>query len=195
MSDTGSLRNAMRERRRSLEPETLRTAGKQAARLLSAQTEFNDASHIACYWPVNGEMDCQPIMQHVWRSGKTCYLPVLDTDSGNSLWFAPYHENTPMLENRFGIPEPEHAIEHRTPAAQLDLVLLPVVAFDARGNRLGMGAGYYDRTLAFRKQADAPARPFLIGLAHDFQRVAALENNDWDVPLDGIVTELHFQRV
>jgi 5-formyltetrahydrofolate cyclo-ligase len=168
MSDPVSLRNAMRDRRRLLGPEALRAAGEQAARLLSAEAEFSDADHIACYWPVNGEMDCQPVMQHAWHSGKTCYLPVLDTDSGNSLWFAPYHEGTPMLENRFGIPEPIHAIEHRTPAVQLDLILLPLVAFDVHGNRLGMGAGYYDRTLAFRKLAGAPARPCLIGLAHDF---------------------------
>jgi len=194
MSDLQSLRNAMREQRQLLQPDALRVAGEQAASLLSAETEYRSANHVACYWPVNGEMDCHPIMQHAWRANKTCYLPVLDTASGNSLWFAPYREGSTMVENRFGIPEPEHAIEHRTDATQLDLILLPVVAFDRDGNRLGMGAGFYDRTLAFRKLPDAPATPILIGLAHDFQRVETLQGNDWDVPLDGILTELHFDR-
>lgn len=113
-------------------------------------------------------------------------MPVLRK---NRLLFAPWDDSSDWEENRYGIPEP--LCRHRdllTPR-QLDVVVVPLVAFDDSLNRLGMGGGYYDRTFAFRKRAGALRRPLLIGVAYSFQRVDALQAQSWDVPLDVVITE------
>lgn len=71
----------------------------------------------------------------------------------------------------------------------LDLIILPLVAFDLSGNRLGMGGGFYDRTLSFKHQRCHWKGPKLIGIAHELQRVDLLPVNDWDIPLDAVITE------
>src|SRR5205814_709954 len=97
--------------------------------------------------------------------------------------------------NRLGIAEPKVSARDLVRAEDVDLVLLPVVAFDARGNRLGRGAGFYDRSLAFRRHRRHLQRPHLLGLAHDFQRVAAVPVDAWDVPLDGVITDRAVYRI
>jgi 5-formyltetrahydrofolate cyclo-ligase len=97
--------------------------------------------------------------------------------------------------NRFGIPEPVVATGDLVDASALDVILLPLVAFDLKGNRVGMGGGFYDRTLEFTRQQPYDRRPKLIGLAHEFQYTDALKPSPWDIPLDGIVTDkraIHF---
>jgi 5-formyltetrahydrofolate cyclo-ligase len=103
--------------------------------------------------------------------------------------YLPYQRTTRLVDNHFGIPEPEANTDQRCPPSRLHTVLMPLVAFDSHGNRLGMGGGYYDQTFAFKKRPRVSTKPRLIGVAHEFQRVAELPNNDWDVPLDGILTE------
>ena len=99
-----------------------------------------------------------------------------------------------MTHNRYGILEPQLNCSHVSPVAQLDIILMPLVAFDSKGNRLGMGGGYYDRTLSFTQHQTgfhSPSEkraPKLVGIAHDIQEVDALPIAPWDVPLDAIVT-------
>lgn len=95
--------------------------------------------------------------------------------------------------NRFGILEPA-AIGAPMPAKQFDVVLVPLVAFDRAGNRLGMGAGFYDRAMAFRLNNPKTLRPLLVGLAHHFQEVNSLNAQAWDVPLDVILTDRELIR-
>ncbi len=101
-----------------------------------------------------------------------------------------------MVTNRFGIPEPQarHGAHpaRRLPAWALDLILLPLVGFDDDGQRMGMGGGFYDRTLAFTRRPGP--RPHLIGLAHECQRVESLPVAPWDVPLDAIVSDARVVR-
>ena len=134
----------------------------------------------------NGEMDPHLLLETAWEQQKKCYLPVLDNSGENRLFFAPYTRQTDLIANRYGIPEPAHDTQQRYPADQLDLVLVPLVAIDTTGNRVGMGKGYYDRTFAFMRRQPRPAKPILIGLAHHFQQVAKLDANPWDVTLDGV---------
>jgi 5-formyltetrahydrofolate cyclo-ligase len=94
-----------------------------------------------------------------------------------------------MRANRFGIPEPTSKGRHIRPARHLDVLLVPLVGFDSTGNRIGMGGGYYDRTLAFLNRRRQWRRPRLIGIAHECQRVAAIEPRAWDVPLQAVATE------
>ena len=119
--------------------------------------------------------------------GKACYLPVITP--GKSLWFAPYEDGDPLAPNRFGIPEPARAGIKLVSARVLDLILTPLVAFDDQGHRLGMGSGFYDRTLSFLRHRRVWRKPRLLGVAHELQHLSALQAAPWDVPLDGVATD------
>jgi len=161
---------------------------------LTAQLNaYKNSNHIACYIANDGEIDPVKIIEHAWSHDKKVYLPVL-SPSKNSLYFAPYTENSVCKMNRFGIPEPECKPSQLIKAHQLDLLLLPLVAFDASGNRVGMGGGFYDRTLAYLQDQQLLEIPELVGLAHEIQKVDRLNRQSWDIPLDYIITEKqHYQ--
>ena len=139
---------------------------------------------VAGYWAMGGE-----IALHAWqlRLPKTCTycLPVLHADG--RLRFAPWRPGDALVGNRFGIPEPDVSPSSALEPEAMALVLMPLVAFDARGARLGMGGGWYDRTFAFRKLAPAP--PHLVGVGFDVQRLESLPVEEWDVVPDAICTE------
>ena len=99
----------------------------------------------------------------------------------------PYHAETKLIENRYKILEPKYNKEYEMQASQLDCVFVPLLAFDKIGNRLGMGAGFYDATFAFTQQKQHTIQ--LIGLAYEFQHVDSLVPESWDVPLNAIITE------
>jgi 5-formyltetrahydrofolate cyclo-ligase len=149
------------------------------------------ARRIACYLANDGEIDPGPAMGLLRRGGRRILLPVLH---GETLWFLPYHPETPLARNRFGIPEPAVSARRRCPARNLDVVLVPLVAFDAAGNRLGMGGGFYDRTFAYLRNRAVWKRPLLIGVAYEFQRLDALPSQAWDIPMHGIATEKRLYR-
>lgn len=104
----------------------------------------------------------------------------------DTLRFARWHDGARLHRNRFHIPEPRR--QARLSARALNVVLLPLTGFDASGNRLGMGGGFYDRTLAFKRR-HRKARPLLVGVAHACQQVSTLPAEIWDVPLAMIVTD------
>ncbi len=180
------IRRELRHRRRNL--VSTRRAGHAArlARSIANSRIFQRSLRVAVYLSNDGEMDLQPLIRRAWNLGKHCYLPVLHR---HRLWFLPYRPETPLMENRFGIPEPGLSPRRRWPLQTLDLVLAPLVAFDDRGNRLGMGGGYYDRTFAYLASRTHWRRPVIIGVAYGFQRVAELPSHPWDVPLHGVATE------
>lgn len=154
--------------------------------------EYREATHLALYLAVDGEIDPSPLVAEARAAGKQLYLPVLATDGTDALRFAAWHPDTPMQLNRFKIPEPSSdTADLRTPT-QLDLVFTPLVAFDARGNRLGMGGGFYDRSFAFLKSG--ARKPLLIGLAFEFQLQSELRAESWDIPLAGVATDCAFYR-
>ncbi|MFL6650548.1 MAG: 5-formyltetrahydrofolate cyclo-ligase [Sulfurifustaceae bacterium] len=194
-SKTGSLpikielRRRLRARRSQLTAEEQRFAAERVAANLAATRAFRVSRRIACYYPSDGEIDPRPILARIARMRKQAFLPVLSRLTSNRLWFAPFTSDTELRPNRFGILEPQVEPARLVRAEDLDLLLLPLVAFDPKGNRLGRGAGYYDRSLAFRRYRRHMRKPHLLGLAHDFQRVPALPIDAWDVPLDGIVTD------
>jgi 5-formyltetrahydrofolate cyclo-ligase len=103
------------------------------------------------------------------------------------LRFAPWKPGDALASNRFGIPEPDLSPASLLEADALSLVVMPLVGFDDRGNRLGMGGGWYDRSFAFRHERGAP--PYLVGAAFAIQQVPAFEAEAWDVRLDAVCTE------
>lgn len=143
-------------------------------------------ARVAAFWPNDGEVDLSPLFPRLWQAGLQVYLPVV---AGPRLWFANYTPLTPTAENRFGIPEPRGRNRGRVPTWALDLVLMPLVAFDDRGNRIGMGGGFYDRTFAFMARRQRFTRPLLVGTAFEFQRREHIDAQGWDVPLDAVVTD------
>ncbi|MDT8879057.1 5-formyltetrahydrofolate cyclo-ligase [Halomonas saccharevitans] len=194
--DRRRLRRELRRRRRELSPRERREASERLCRRLRRLPELQRARRVALYLPNDGEIDPTPLIDWLERRGSRVYLPVLKPLCDNQLWFVHYHAGTPMVANRYGIPEPEtrHGAHRarRTPTWALDLILLPLVGFDEQGQRIGMGGGFYDRTLAFTRRPGP--RPRLIGLAHDCQRVSALPAAPWDVPLDAIASDARLIR-
>lgn len=186
--DTRSLRRQMRARRRSLRPVEQRAAAARLARRVSRSPLFLKARTLALYVAADGEIDPAPLCRVAWRRGKRVFLPVLHPLKHDHMVFARFRASDRLLRNRFGIPEPRTLSGTARPW-QLDLVLLPLVAFDDRGNRLGMGGGYYDRTFDLSRQVRWPRRPVLCGLAHRLQRVDYLAGNPWDVPLRRVFTD------
>lgn len=191
MKSRRDLRLEMRTRRRDLPtPERIRSA-RGLASVLSNTLRLRGARRIACYLSNDGEIDTGPAIRLLRRGGGRIWLPALH---GRALWFLPYDDNTRLSRNRFGIPEPDVPAGRRCPARDLDVVLLPLVAFDGNGNRLGMGGGFYDRTFAYLRNRKAWRKPTLIGVAYEFQRLDALPTRPWDIPLDGVATERRLYR-
>ncbi len=189
--DRQLIRAEVRAKRQRL-PETERKAAstKACTRLLNHPL-FQKNQHIAAYLAHDGELNPQAICDAAWQQGKQCYLPVLHPDKENQLLFVAYASDTPLVKNKYGIPEPEYHPDNIIPPWELDLVLTPLVAFDPAGNRLGMGAGYYDRSFAFLFNPSI-VQPLLVGFAYEFQKQAALTVADWDVPICGVFTENNY---
>ncbi|HDL5699278.1 TPA: 5-formyltetrahydrofolate cyclo-ligase [Mannheimia haemolytica] len=175
------LRQSMRLKRQSL------TAGQQtqAAESIIPQAlsliESYQASHIAFYLPFNGEISPIPLMEQLLQQGKKLYLPLLHPFTSGQLLFLNYDCKTSLKFNRLRIQEPVLDVRNIIPLQELEMIFTPLVACDKAGNRLGMGGGFYDRTLA-----QAP-HLISVGLAHECQQVEQLPIESWDMPLDHII--------
>ncbi len=180
-----ALRREIRRQRRSLSGPERRAAARALSDRVARTHWFRNSRTIAVYLPNDGEIDLSRLVERAWAMGKRAYLPRL---FGRRLWFLPFHARSVLAGNRFSIPEPVAPARRRIRPLFLDLVLFPLVAFDERGNRLGMGGGYYDRTFEAMRRHAWPG-PKRIGVAYEFQRVDALPAADWDIPLDGVVTD------
>lgn len=189
MSDLSALRQELRSKRRSLSEEERAKRSQVAAQQLSHHRLFLAAKHIACYLPNDGELDLTYLISQAWGMSKSVYLPVLSLHHRNHLHFVSYRPDDELVTNRFGIPEPVMRPHNMIDIKRLDLVLMPLVGFDASGNRLGMGGGFYDRSFAFLRRRLKWRKPNLIGAAFDCQGVKKLSSHPWDVPLAGVMTE------
>ena len=180
------LRTSMREARRCLDLSQQEAASIRCGHLTLQLEGVRHARSIAFYMAHQGEMSCAPLMAWAHEHGRQVLLPVV---TGNRMRFAPQDYGGRLILNRWGIQEPEWRPRKWVGARYPGVVLVPLVAFDPSGNRLGQGGGYYDRMFAFRRSAVCWRRPLLVGLAHDFQRVEALPVKPTDIPLDAVVTE------
>ncbi len=183
-----TIRQQMRKFRRALSPRQQHQAGLDLKKNLAKQPLFIRSERIAFYLANDGEINPSPLLDLALSLGKKCYLPVLAPGVNKAIWFIRYKHNTPMQRNRYGIAEPKINLSQRLKAPQLDLVLMPLVAFDKEGGRLGMGGGYYDRCFAF-KQRSQQHNPYLLGLAHNGQQSCDLPLESWDIPLACIATD------
>jgi 5-formyltetrahydrofolate cyclo-ligase len=189
---TRDLRRRLRAQRSALgAPARMAAAEAVATHFRENPDLLGHPGYVAGYWAMGGEVPLHALQMRLFPGQAWC-LPILPETSPGPLAFAPWRQGDPLVTNRYGIPEPDVSPSSRLPAEEMHVVLVPLVAFDDAGNRVGMGAGYYDRTFDFRR---ASARhPWLVGVGYGFQRVPALEAQPWDVPLDAVLTEHGLQR-
>ena len=178
------LRRRMRAARLALPAsERMRAAEAIVAPVLSL-AEFRAPGYVAGYWAMAGELPLH-VLQLRLPPGLVWCLPCIQPD--DSLRLAPWRPGDALVSNRFGIPEPDLGPDAQLDAADMALILLPLLAFSRSGQRLGMGGGFYDRSLAFRRAAVAPPR--LVGVGYAAQEAPPWPDEDWDVRLDAVVTE------
>ena len=178
------IRQQIRQRRRALTPEQQTQFALQAADRMMAYPPVLLAQTVAVFLSFDGELDTRPLIDQLWRAGKRVYLPVLHPFSPGNLLFLHYHPSSDLVVNRLNIREPKLDVRDVLPLSQLDVLVTPLVAFDAAGQRLGMGGGFYDRTLQnWRQNRLQP-----VGYAHDCQQVDALPTEQWDIPLPAVIT-------
>jgi 5-formyltetrahydrofolate cyclo-ligase len=184
--DRAAARRRLRTIRRSL-PATERAAAAAGVAANLARLGLPTAgSRVAVYLPMDGELDPAPAVSLVRGRGCQVYAPAVTSFRARRMCFRLLRPEAGLRRNRWGIRQPAGIC---TSGRWLDLVLVPCVAFDSEGVRLGMGAGFYDRHFAFLRQRRAWRRPRLLGLAYDWQRLPSIDARYWDVPLWGIVTD------
>lgn len=190
MSDISTKRNQLRQlirqRRQALSAEQQQSAAIALVRQFSTQPQLTKLQHIALYLSNDGELDTGPLIKSLWQQGKSVYLPILHPHKPGYLVFQQYRSDTPMISNKFGIFEPVLDATQLKALPEIEMIGLPLVAFDKQGNRMGMGGGFYDRTLA--NAVFCQPAPLLVGLAHQCQQVEQVPIESWDVPLNLVVT-------
>jgi len=179
------LRKSLRKHRQALSLRTQKETSKKITRLISNRLFFQRASNLAFYLPFDGEVNPMGLCSLANNLGKKCFLPQITDKTLIFKYFIP--DRTELQKNGFNIFEPVST--ESIPVETLDVVFMPLVAFDKHGNRIGMGKGYYDQT--FSEKSKWRKKPLLIGIAHSFQE-ANLQPHPKDVPMDGVVTELGF---
>lgn len=180
------LRQRLADRRRALSPTERIAAAQGLRRSLEQLPEYLTDVRVAGYWASHGELPLNLVIPPLAARGQQFHLPVIA--GHRQLRFAPWRAGEPVQPNRYGIPEPVTPTVLLEPF-QLDLVLVPLLGFDRRGNRLGHGGGYYDRSFAFLNEQVRPTEPLLVGIAYDFQELQSVDAATWDVALDFVATD------
>ena len=199
------MRAELRRTRAALDADERRESARQVARRLLELDLLAGSGTLGTYLPTDGELDPNLALDELRARGWRIALPIVEAD--RSMRFARWDADARLVPNRYGIDEPEPPLE-AVAFDELDVVLVPCVAVDPGGNRLGFGVGFYDR--AFARPGSEPADPtaadptaaddapdattpprraVLVGVVHDFQVVDRIEPDPWDVPMDLVVTE------
>ncbi len=181
VADKSLLRARLREGRRQLSETQRQSAARALCHHVVDLPCWSQARRIALYMAGDGEIPTGPLAALCRTAEKQLFLPVMGAD--RTLSFAAWARDVPLVRNDFGIEEPSADAE-TVDVAQLDIIFMPLVGWDRQGGRLGMGGGYYDRSL------NGVRGPLLVGLAYSLQETSALPRDEWDVPLDFVVTEL-----
>lgn len=187
-----SLRHYYRHLRRQFSSEQKSLASQAIANIffnhffwIPRGNEKKMKKNMAVYLAHDGEISLMPLIEKLWQTSCSVFLPMIQPDT-QTLRFVEYTAITPMRKNQYGILEPDNTSSCIMPN-EMDMVLIPLVAFDSAGARLGMGKGYYDHSFSFRHAQQG--KPLLIGVAYEDQYCAALPTDAWDVLLDGVITE------
>ena len=178
-----SIRKSMRNLRSKLSPEELMQAESKIFEKIVIHPLFKEKKLIGSYIGTNGEINTLKLNNYLKAKNHIVALPVIDMQEKGIMHFYSYENENMLIKNRYGILEPQPFPENLITPNLFEALLIPLLAFDKKGNRLGMGGGYYDRMLK-----KVSANCCLIGLAHDFQCVNEVPSETWDMPLDEIIT-------
>jgi 5-formyltetrahydrofolate cyclo-ligase len=179
--DKSALRKGLRALRAAVPAAGRRDAARRAARFAARLPPLRRARRVALYLAVRSELGTAPLLAALLRRGVHLYLPRL---APAGMQFVRIHRHSPLRPNGHGIRQPLRG--PRCSARRLDVILLPLVAFDRRGTRLGAGGGHYDRALARRPPY---RRPLRVGYAYALQCCDELPREPWDVRLDAVITD------
>lgn len=178
------LRTLYRAQRNNLSVNKRLPAQKNIAHQLNQHLRIKTATCIAAYWATDGEVDLAE-----WIMGQTQVTVTLPRMEPNKTMRFYRFDSTDTLErNQFGISEPGSTAQLIS-SQEISVMLVPLVSFDATGNRLGRGGGYYDRFLSTLAK-----RPYLVGVGFACQQHPILTEQSWDVRLDAVVTENAFME-
>ncbi len=179
-----ALRGNAKSRRARLSGADRDAAAKQAAAHFDRHISVDESDVIALYWPIRDEIDTRPLMLALMDAGRTVCLPVIAGED-EPLVFRVWEADAPLFESGFGTLAPGDL----APAAEPDIIVVPLLGFDRAGTRLGYGGGYYDRTFAVLR-----TKPLLVGYAFSAQELPEIPRAEHDVPLDFLVTEAGVTR-
>ena len=195
-----ALRREAQGRIRALSTESRALASAAIVEKLLATVFYREARTLHCYISLPLEVDTAPVLLHAWNAGKAVYIPFQIPDLGR-LGVAHWEPGLALVPGPLGVLEPPQECRQDELPGSIDLVVVPGLAFDRRGTRLGRGKGYYDRFLASIRlsKGETPAKlTVLAALAFSCQIFPGLPRDTWDVPVEHVLTDdeafLTFQR-
>ena len=187
-----ALRKSLRGARRALSATEHRRRSALAARAVARLPMFAAGKRVALYLPHDRETDTSALLIAARRRGIKVFVPVVVDRRRRLLRFYPLVGK--LRRGAFGIAVPQRT-QHPLSPRWLDLIVVPLVGVDAEGRRLGLGGGFYDRALSFRRYMGHKMGPHLVGLAFDLQRTRESFAEPWDLCLDSLATESGLQRM
>jgi 5-formyltetrahydrofolate cyclo-ligase len=194
MTDRNAIRREMRSRRRQVTPAQRKSAARAFAVIADREYLLQPGRRIAAYLPFGHEADTSALIARAWNRGCRVYVPVISSVRDFRMDFVRFTPITRLRKNAFGISEPIFTARDCVAPLDLDVIFMPLVAFDARGSRLGSGAGFYDRRLHRLRPPREWRRPKLIGVAYSHQQSTHLRSDRWDVPMQAVITENAYLR-
>lgn len=179
------LRQEIAEKRQLLDPRQRTTASLRIVERIQKLRVFMEAKSVALYMAIAGEVDLAPLFPYCWNTGKSTSIPVFNAET-RRYELASVTADTTFNTGNYGIKEP--AEPSHVPVGSMDLIVVPGVAFDPNGNRLGRGGGYYDRLLNGFEGA-------MVAVAFDFQIFSSIPCDTHDIPVHYVVTETKSLKV
>ena len=187
----GTFRSKIKNLKKNINLQDKKIAEVKIFDFIKTWSLFKNSQNIAIYHSTPEELDTTNIIKEILTLEKNCYLPIINKNN-NYFEFYKYSPNIKLIPNKYKILEPEVILKNKINIEKLDIIFIPMVAFTSSRKRLGMGGGYYDKTLKsllIHKQNSNTSNPILIGLAFEFQKLDFIPFEPWDINLDIIVTE------
>ena len=188
--DLKSLRQQLKTKRKQVDKFQQQYSSTQVLHRLHHFPQLQQAKRVGLYLHAFGEINTQQIIEYCFAQHKQVYLPMICSMNQQLHWVKiskQQYRNKRFSHHPLGMQEP--MASRAMHVSKLDVLIMPLLACDVYGTRIGMGGGFYDKTLA-----SAPNRPLRLGIAHDFQLVhERLPRQVWDQPLDVLITPLHMR--